>query len=597
VTSLQAAGIAGEGEVLGPGTVNNRYATWFVDELVQAGLSHACLCPGSRSTPLALALAQNIGVGLFQHVDERSAAFFGLGMAKSLRRPVALVSTSGTAAANFFPALIEAEHSHTPLIVLTADRPHQMRGSGALQTIDQIKLFGDHVKWFAEVAPPDIVLEDYCRSVSRRAWLAACESPSGPVHLNFPFAEPLLPEDGASSGLKSSEGSTLKRRVSIGKRRLDSLQVHTLASELRGRPHGLIVCGPQDDPALPDGVTALSAATGYPVLAEALSQVRCGPGRPSLQVDSYDLILRSRKVVDRLRPDAVIRFGATPVSKPLLTYLDYHTDALQIVVDEGAQWRDQPGTARVVVDADPAALALGLANEMQGSEQSAGWAKLWSELSSGAREAAFEALRKDLQLSEPKSVAVLATVLRDGDVLFVGNSMPARDVDAFFPASPVAIRFLGNRGVNGIDGLVSSAMGAAATSRGRTLLILGDLSFYHDLNGLLAAKLHALDLTVILLNNDGGGIFSFLPVGELDRFERIFATPTGLNFSAAVEMYGGHYHRPDNDLALENMLTEALASPGLDVIEVVTHREANVALHRRLWQAALDRIEADSSIA
>jgi 2-succinyl-5-enolpyruvyl-6-hydroxy-3-cyclohexene-1-carboxylate synthase len=585
------------------GLANLAYSTAFVDELARSGLEHACVSPGSRSTPLALAFAQDPRIRLWVHIDERSAAYFALGLAKAARKPVALLCTSGTAAANFYPAVVEARYGRVPLLVLTADRPPELRENGAPQAIDQLGLYGRHAKWFAEMATPDETpeLQRYVRAAACRAHATALSSPPGPVHLNFPFREPLLPapDDALETGpvQPGRPGGEPWTRVTQGRRRPEPALIERLAREFGGIERGLIVCGPHDDPGLAGPVALLARRLGYPVLADALSPLRSGPHDRSLVLDSYDAFLREPEWPAAHAPEVVLRFGALPTSKPLVGFLQRHPESRQIVVDEADAWRDPTLLAAEMVYADPALLCCDLAAALGGGDTPrGGWAAEWLRANGRSRAAIDRTLGETGEMSEAGLFAELSTLLPEGSTLYVGNSMPVRDLDSFFGSTPRRVRALCNRGANGIDGVVSSALGASAVSEGPTVLAIGDLSFYHDLNGLLAARLYNLDLTVLLVNNDGGGIFSFLPqTGHPRHFEELWGTPTGLDFRAAVEMYGGEHVRAETYSELRAALTQGMQRGGLTVVEVRTDRERNVRLHRELW-AGVSRALAESPV-
>jgi 2-succinyl-5-enolpyruvyl-6-hydroxy-3-cyclohexene-1-carboxylate synthase len=576
-----------------------------VDELTRSGVRHFCVCPGSRSTPLALTIARHPAAKLWVHLDERSAAFFGLGLAKTLREPVALVCTSGTAAANFLPAVVEAFLSRIPLVVLTADRPHELRDVGAPQTIDQIKLFGAHAKWFVDLAEPDAAPEmlRYTRVVAGRAVATARRGPAGPVPVNCPYREPLLPDPALALGAAEQRPDERPYvAVAAGPRLPDAALVAGLAGELRARPRGLIVCGPQDDPALAGAVVELAAVLGYPVLADPLSGVRHGSHDRALVLDCYDAFLRDGAFVERFAPEVVLRFGAMPVSKPVLLYLQRHHACRQIVVDGDAGWNEPTLLASDMIHADGrllcealvAALSHSTGRDSRLDQQTSvssmattsGWAAAWQAADRNARAAIGRRLEALDELFEGKVFAELAALLPDGALLYAGNSMPIRDLDTFFYGSSRAVRLLGNRGANGIDGVVSSALGAAAAERGPAVLVIGDLSFYHDSNGLLAAMQQHLNLTIVLLNNDGGGIFSFQPqAGEPEHFEALFGTPHGLDFRPLAQTYGAHYQRVGDWPAFRAAVGNGLRSGGLHIVEVPTERARNVTLHREMWKA------------
>jgi 2-succinyl-5-enolpyruvyl-6-hydroxy-3-cyclohexene-1-carboxylate synthase len=590
--------------VSAPAPENATYACVgaLVDELVRGGVDHLCLCPGSRSAPLAICAARQPGLRVWALVDERSAGFFAVGMARASGRPVALVSTSGTAAANFLPAVIEARHSRVPLVVVTADRPRELRDVAAPQTIDQVRLYGGYVKWFVDAAPPEPAeaMLRYFRTVASRAAATARERPAGPVHLNVPLREPLVPAvrpeipppsdrapsawDGRPSGRPYTTATQAARPVG---RRLAA----RLAQELRAAPRGVIVAGPQDDARFPDAVAGLAAATGYPILADPLSQVRCGPHDRRSIIDSYDAFLRVGDLSDALAPEVIVRLGGVPVSRPLLGYIERHPEARHIVADAEDGWTDPLHLASDVLHAAPRRVceAIAACMDAAGMRPQATWAARWGRLAEAARDAIREHLAGIDEPFEGKVFAELAGLVPDGATLYVGNSMPVRDLDTFFAGSARSIRVLGNRGASGIDGLVSSALGAAAVSGGPTILVLGDLAMYHDLNGLLAAKLHRLRTTIVLLNNDGGGIFSFLPQADYpEHFERLFGTPTGLDFRAAADLYGAAFGRAATWPDFRMGVAAGLASAGLSIVEVRTARDRNVALHRGVW-AAVER--------
>ena len=578
----------------------------FVDELARSGVAHVCLCPGSRSTPLALLLRNHPAVRVWTHLDERSAGFFALGMAKALRAPVAVLSTSGTAAVNFAPAVIEAYYARVPLLVLTADRPPELRDVGANQTIDQIRLYGSHVKWSVEMMLPEVTPEAlrYARAVACRAAATARSDAAGPVHINFPFREPLIPFGGAlPSGRDGAFAPADEGAPSVGvsqaPRRPDPADLASLATELRAAERGLIICGPQDAPQFPQAVVRLAEELGFPLLADPLSQVRCGPHHGPLVIDSYDAFLRDEATAVALAPEVVLRFGGTPVSKSLLLYLQRHAGCRQIVIDSGDRWVDSALTASDMLYADPRSLCQALLAALQSSrprserQTISQWASRWQRTAQQAGDALRHRLADEPELSEPGVFAELAELLPAGAILFAGNSMPVRDLDTCLPGAARPIRFLANRGASGIDGVVSTALGVSAATTDPLVLVIGDLSFYHDMNGLLAVGRHHLSATIVLLNNDGGGIFSFLPqADEAEHFEELFGTPHGLDFRPAAELYGLTYRLVEGRDDFRAALRGSIASPGVSLVEVRTDRRANVLLHRELWAAASEAVRA-----
>jgi 2-succinyl-5-enolpyruvyl-6-hydroxy-3-cyclohexene-1-carboxylate synthase len=483
--------------------------------------------------------------------------------------------------------------------VLTADRPHELRDVGAPQTIDQQRLYGEHAKWFFDLPEPELTLEHVrlVRVVAARAVATAAAEPAGPVHLNWPLREPLLPStttlrEPAAWGVRP-DGSPYVR-ISTGRLAPSSDLTARLAHDLADIGEGLIVCGPQDDPLLPASVGALAERLGYPILADPLSGVRAGSHNRSLVVDAYDAFLKDMPTVERLRPRVIVRLGALPTSKPLHQYLQRFSGARQILVDASG-WRDPFGVASDVVHVDPRVLCDALLQTLgAGQSSSPDWSSQWLAVDVATRQAIERHVSGLDELFEGKVFPEVLRLVAPNTTLFVGNSMPVRDLDTFMPSSSVPLRCLSNRGANGIDGVVSSALGASAAGAGPVVLVIGDVSFYHDLNGLLAARKHGLDLLVVLVNNDGGGIFSFLSQGELptDRFEQLFGTPHGLDFRPFVEGYGGHFTRVDDWSAFASAVSDGLSHGGLQVVEIPSQRDRNVVLHREVGRVVADALAA-----
>ncbi len=580
------------------------YVGAFVDELARTGVKHVCIAPGSRSTPLALTLAQHPLLRTWTHVDERAAAFFALGMARALGAPVALLCTSGTAAANFLPAVVEARSACIPLLVLTADRPPELRDIGAAQTIDQNRLYGVYPKWFVEVALADNTTEllRYVRTLACRAVTTAAATPAGPVHLNFPFREPLVPV-AVESASEMSDADSLAWHgradnapwvvVSDAPRVAMDHTVRHLAAQLASARRPLLICGPQFDRDLAAPLAALANALNAPLLADPLSQLRWGEHDRCTIVDRYDAALRDDTTAERLIPDVVLRIGALPTSKALLQYMQRHATAHHIVVD-AANWPDPTLLAAEVVHADPRSLCVRLlehaTTDVRTRAADADWLTTWRTVNAEAGGALMAYLTHTESVNEPFEGAILAQVaalLPADSTLFVSSSMPVRDLDAFAAGDRRPLRVLANRGANGIDGVVSSALGVAATcaaNDGPLVLVIGDLAFYHDMNGLLAAKLHMLNATIVVINNDGGGIFSFLSqAAQPAHFEEIFGTPHGMTFEPVAELYGAQYHQAESLSSLRKCVLAGINGPGLHIVEMHTDRTRNVLLHGEAW--------------
>lgn len=575
----------------------------FVEELVRAGVHEAVICPGSRSTPLALALAAHDRLTVRVLLDERSAAFFALGMAKTSGRAVVLLGTSGTAVVNFMPAIVEASLARVPLVVLTADRPAELRDRGAPQTIDQVKLYGDHVKWTTELPLADDTPETlaHVRSVAGRAIAMALAGPMGPVHLNAPFREPLIP--GGDLGAWPDLEAAPFTGVSAGMRRLPEAEIERLAARIAATPHGLIVAGPMGAPdtsAALGAIARLAVATGYPIVADPLSGLRTGTHDRSLVLARADQLARPGPWIDAHAPELVIRFGAMPTSKPVVELLKRTRPEL-LVIDGDGGWREAALLPVTFLHADAADTATRLVDARATNTAAVPPHPAWTAEWLAADAAADRAMRAWLaDLDEPFEGApfdAAAAVLPDGAVLWAGNSMPVRDLDGWLPSTARAIRVHANRGANGIDGVVSTALGSAAVAGAPVVLVVGDVSFLHDLGALVTARITGVNLTVVLIANDGGGIFSFLPqastsaagVGLPDRYEQLFGTPHGIAAGPIVEAVG-HRHRPVDHRSLAGALVAAIAQPGLTVLELPTDRARNVELHRDAARVAAEAI-------
>lgn len=572
-------------------------ASAFAEELARGGLRHAVLSPGSRSTPLAVALWRQPEIDVIVIVDERSAAFFALGAAQASGDPVALLCTSGTAAANFHPAICEADESAIPLVVLTADRPPELRGIGAGQTIDQLKLYGSSVRWFCEVGTHeanDDGLLHYRATACRALASARGEPRPGPVHLNLPWREPLAPKpvEGAvtASDPLALEGRDERPLTAVT--RIDLEPSAFLLDEVAGHIGvaiaGVIVAGRQLDPELREPLAQLARVAGMPILAEPTSQLRCGPHDRSHVITAYDLLLRDEHFANSTVPDLVLRFGEMPTSKPLRAWLT-SSGADEIVVDPYCGWNEPTRRAAAIIRADPTELASGWAARLERGETRAA-PERWVEAEAAARGALGEALSGQNEITEPALHAALGQVHRDDDLVYTASSMPIRDQEAFLPSSATDALFLSNRGANGIDGLLSSGTGAAHASGRPTTIVTGDLGLLHDIGGLAALREVETPVRIVVIDNDGGGIFGFLPQQEAlsgDEFEALLGTPRGVSTEKAAALFDLPHRR------LESLgdLSDALAA-GTGLIEVKTDREANVELHRRLAEAVSQAISS-----
>ncbi|AFY73002.1 2-succinyl-5-enolpyruvyl-6-hydroxy-3-cyclohexene-1-carboxylic-acid synthase [Synechococcus sp. PCC 7502] len=589
---------------------NTIWANIVVDELYRSGVRTICISPGSRSTPLVLACANyrefHQDLQLLVHIDERSAGFFALGLAKVTKQPVALVCTSGTAAANYYPAIIEAFYSEIPLVVMTADRPPELRDCGAGQTIDQIQMYGNHTRYFFEVGTPEIseFKLNYLRSlISHSVSIARGESftLAGAVHLNFAFADPLLPNF-ADYPLQLDQNLNQKSHIQTikGKNILSESAIAQIADQLKSYPKGIIVVGVYDvpleiKPKFEAAVKALAIATGYPLLAEATGMNRHGV------ISHYDSFLRSPQFTQTHIPDLVIRFGAMPTSKAYQLWLQNQTQQItqQIIIGNGKN-TDPTHNFAQIINADPINFCLEVTNYLKTNNyqppnyEQISWQQKFTNIESITKAAVNNFLSKIHTLFDGKVYSELAQWLPEYTYLYVANSTAIRDLDSFFH-SDLSIPVLVNRGANGIDGTLSSALGAAWGCDRPMILICGDLAFYHDLNGLMAVKKYGINLTVILLNNDGGGIFQMLPIAKFNPpFEEFFGTAHGLDFAPIVKSYGCDYVKIQNWQHLQEAVLESLQTQGTQVLEIKSDRQINQKLHQQFWQYVISEVNTAS---
>jgi 2-succinyl-5-enolpyruvyl-6-hydroxy-3-cyclohexene-1-carboxylate synthase len=573
-----------------PTNANTALASALAEELARGGLRRAVVSPGSRSTPLAVALWRQPEIEVTVVIDERSAAFFALGAAQASGEPVALLCTSGTAAANYHPAVCEADESALPLLALSADRPPELRGIGAGQTIDQIKLYGSSVRWFCEVgthAADDAGLLHY-RGVACQALAAARGEPRpGPVHLNLAFREPLspVPVTGAVTATDplALEGRPGRPLTAVTQIDLEpsAFLLDEVAGHIGDAIAGVIVAGRQLDPELREPLAHLSRASGFPILAEPTSQLRCGPHDRANVIASYDLLLREEHFAHSVVPDLVLRFGEMPTSKPLRSWLAA-SGADEIVVDPDGGWNEPSRRAAAILRADPTELASGWAARLERGGETRPVPERWLRAEAAAREAIESALASG-EINEPALHLALGAAHRDGDLVYTASSMPIRDQEAFLPASATDVLFLSNRGANGIDGLISSGIGAAAATGRPTTIVSGDLGLLHDVGGLAALREVETPVRIVVIDNDGGGIFHFLPQEkalEGEEFEALLGTPRGVSAEKAAALF----ELPHRRLESLGELPAALEA-GTGLIEVKTDRGTNVETHRRIAKA------------
>ena len=560
--------------------VNTLWAEVLVGELVAGGVEAVCVSPGSRSTPLTVACAEHPDLRVYSHLDERSAAFFALGRAKRTGEPTPLVCTSGTAAANYHPAVIEADQSSVPMLMLTADRPPELTDSGANQTIDQEKLYGDAVRWYRDMPEPEAEPRTVrmLRTTVARALSNSTGSDPGPVHLNCRFRKPLEPTpvpadhsqgvpeawaDGDRLAAEGRDGPFVTTAQGAGE--LDDTAVSDVVSAVDAADRGLVVAGPADGGLGAEALEALATATGFPVLADPLSDLRFGPHVDGVPVvGGYDAYLGTDALTDWPDPEIVLRFGASPTSKPLRHYLR-DADCRQFVVDPGGRWTEATFTASDLLVADPDATARDVAAGVAKTGDPA-----WTERFQRAERAHWRTVADALTGGYWEG-GVLADATRlapDPATVFVSNSMPVRDLDRFGEPRTADLTVLGNRGASGIDGITSTALGAGSATDDPLVLVTGDLAYYHDMNGLLALARCDVDATIVLVDNDGGGIFHMLPIEAHDTFESQFRTPHGLDFEPTGDLYGLEFQRVPDRAAFLEAFERSVGREGTQVLSV-----------------------------
>jgi len=571
------------------GDVAATFCATLVDTWVGLGLRHVVVAPGSRSTPLALAVAANDHLQVHVHHDERSAGFMALGIGASTGVPAVVVTTSGTAAVEVHPAVVEAHEAGVPMVVCTADRPPWLHGVGAPQTVDQVALYGASVRLFVNPGVPDMATSDSWRVLAHQAVQAAVGSPPGPVHLNLAFDEPLvgvagaLPPGAPDAFVKPPAGE-------FGAGQPDPVVVADLARRWHHR-RGIIVAG--GGIADPDGVMALASLLDWPVLADPRSGCRV-PGPTT--VAHADALLRHEGFAGAARPDVVVRLGSLPASKVLGAWLD-GLDADQVGVDTYGRTYDPGRSLGQVVTAEPGALCAAVADTLAragnndaddgGPGGSSAWLTRWVDADHVADAVLATHLGIDVDISEPAVARTVAAVLPAGATLVVSSSMPVRDLEWYSAPRP-ALRVMANRGANGIDGVISTAIGVALSGPDPVVVLIGDVAALHDSNALLGLAGRDVNLTVVIVNNDGGGIFSFLPqagVVQPDVFEQLYGTPHGVDLVSLARSHGVTAVTVDDMTALVSAITAATGERGATVVVARTDRHDNVAVHTRLHDA------------
>lgn len=565
------------------------YLQQFIEGLICNGVKQAVISPGSRSTPLALLLHRHSKIETFVDVDERSAAFFALGLSKVSSKPVVLLCTSGTAAANYYPAICEAFASEVPLIVLTTDRPPELRQVGAPQAMDQFHLFQEHVKFFSEMALPEAskTMLDYAFWQGVRGTDTALQVPKGPVHFNFPLREPLLPD--LSLSLHKERALT----VVTGKQVLSEEQVNQCVATWQGK-RGVLIVGGSHSQEEARRFIQLAECLNWPIISDPLANIVSSGCQSPLIMSHVDLFIQ--EVVMNQTPEVIVRFGPLPLSKNTMLWLEQIQVAEPNLyfIDEAGRWHEQLKQAQVVIQAEAQPFVQSVCERIT-QQAPATWAEQWMGWQRQTEKLVdqTEALQ---QLNETAVSRLVHQMMGSDGQLFVSNSNAIRFLDRFTTTAQQGYHLYGNRGINGIDGIVSTALGMCALHKdSQNVLLIGDLALFHDMNGLWLAKRYSLPLTIVVLNNNGGGIFSYLPQRQLNQedFDPLFGTPLDIEFSAAAELYGAAYQKVTDLQHLQTILQATQTQPTFQLIEVDGNRQENVQLYEQFLLELRKKLRGD----
>lgn len=553
------------------------YVYQIVLSLVQNGITNVVISSGSRSTPLAYAFQSSKEVAVYRQVDERSAAFFALGLAKATGKPTVLLCTSGTAAANYYPAIVEAKYARIPLIILTADRPHEFREVGAPQAIDQIRMYGEHVKWSIDFPIPDgneKTLPFIERHIARAVNIAN-SYPLGPVHINVPFREPLLIDFYESLPKATFQQSYISEITPS-----ESAKEH-FTNIITETKRGFLVIGELPLNTNLEYLWSFIRKAKWPVLIESLSNMRSEVPEDCLPycIATYDALLKNKSFKEKVVPNTVIRFGAQPVSKFLMNFIAESVPKEYVIVDESPLFRDSTSVSTMFIHGTIGQWLKELAIESNIDEA---YVSSWQKAEQVAKTIITQYGEK-----EKDEGAIVQQILRslpNKSDLFVSNSMPIRDIDTFFLPTEKDVKIFANRGANGIDGVMSTAIGFSKGQNDRNMyLLIGDLAFLHDVNALVATRYQPCNITVFVLNNDGGGIFSYLSQATVkEYYEDLFGTPTALTFEQVAKMYDMEYVKIESKDELSNFFHSEPQS-SLRLVEIFTNRKENVEAHQKLW--------------
>lgn len=573
------------------------WADKFVNQLVDAGVRNVCISPGSRSTPLTLAFENNKKIKKHIFVDERQSGFFALGLAKQSNFPVAIVTTSGTAAVELYPAIVEAYQNRVPLIICTADRPPQLRNKGANQTINQDNLYRNHIRFFYDADLPELNKKSLEKLLNKtnEAFRISLIADRGPVHINFPFDKPLEPnlstDEISEAKLKEIENTNTPQIYYASDRLFIKKDFNELLSKINQSSTGFIVVGPANfNEPVKKKIRKLSQTSGFPIFADGASNFRTGVKEKDLIITNYDAFLRSEEFHSKFQPDIIIQFGRTPTSTALENYFS-KIKSSRYIINEFGDCYDPSGTAKKVIKADVYSFIDNLLKNIDGSskKKNSQWLKFLLQLDDLAEWLKVEFINNSHLIDETNIIWNLARNIPEKGILFVSNSTPIRDLDYFLQKSSNNFIIHQNRGASGIDGIISTSLGIAEAAKERTFLIIGDLAFYHDLTSLLNAKSKYINLTIILINNNGGGLFNFLPIAdEKDVFKKYFITPLKLDFEKITKTFGLDYKLVKTSTQLNLALNRRSDSP--QVIEIKTDAADSLKKRKDYWNSVVQEV-------
>jgi len=573
---------------------NNIWTRIFIDQLTALGVQHACISPGSRSTPLTYILSRNKKIKSFVHFDERSSAFFALGLAKVTGKPVLVVTTSGTAVAELYPAIIEAYQQRTPLIICTADRPAELIGTGANQTINQHNIFKNHIRWYRDLGLPSIndVGFHYLQKIAIKAYRISLAEDKGPVHLNFPFQKPLEPfsyTDKISKKIIRIKPQRLAIQNSQNtlpkfEKSKDSKRIVNQLIELK---KGIILVGGMEyDDKLIKKIKELSALLKYPLFADGISQLRFNVNEKDQTIlANFNLILASTRFVEEQNPEIILQFGRTPTSSIMETFLEV-TNAIRYTIDTYGDKHDPARNAKTTFAISPVffcEILISLLRKENFKRPKSHWLKDYIRAEEISERKKTTIIDRAKFPNEPSIIHEILKHLPSGSNLVIGNSLPVRDLDNFTNKTSKCYKVYFNRGASGIDGITSTALGISS-KRKPTFLITGDLSFLHDLNALATAVKYSLPLNIIVINNNGGGIFESLPIANrVKHFEKFFIAPHNLDLGQIVKSFGINHQLIRTRRGLQHQIKNSLSRKLPSVLEIKTDAINSVELRKKIF--------------